>query len=45
MRYIASQGPKDGKVSTIVDFWRMVVEQNINVIIMVANFVEMGKVC
>ncbi|XP_063863500.1 uncharacterized protein LOC135102341 isoform X3 [Scylla paramamosain] len=43
MRYIAAQGPKDGRVSTIADFFRMVVEQNITVIIMVANFVENGK--
>ncbi|KAG0716195.1 Receptor-type tyrosine-protein phosphatase gamma [Chionoecetes opilio] len=43
IRYIASQGPKSGKVSTIADFWRMIVEQNITVIVMVANFVEMGK--
>ena len=45
MRYIAAQGPKDAKVSTIADFFRMAVEQNITVIIMAANFVENGKVC
>nr|XP_045603204.1 receptor-type tyrosine-protein phosphatase mu-like [Procambarus clarkii] len=43
MRYIAAQGPKDVKVPTIVDFWRMIIEHNINAIIMVANFVEGGK--
>lgn len=43
MRYIAAQGPKDVKVPTIADFWRMIIEQDINVIIMVANFVEGGK--
>ncbi|XP_050709134.1 tyrosine-protein phosphatase non-receptor type 18-like [Eriocheir sinensis] len=43
MRYIATQGPKNAKVCTIADFWRMVMEQQINVIIMVANFVENGK--
>ncbi|XP_018023279.1 receptor-type tyrosine-protein phosphatase alpha [Hyalella azteca] len=39
-RYIASQGPKDENECTISDFWRMIVEQEVNVIIMVANFVE-----
>ncbi|XP_069185018.1 receptor-type tyrosine-protein phosphatase T isoform X2 [Procambarus clarkii] len=43
MRYIAAQGPKDVKVPTIVDFWRMIIEHDINAIIMVANFVEGGK--
>ncbi|XP_069942232.1 receptor-type tyrosine-protein phosphatase T-like isoform X2 [Cherax quadricarinatus] len=43
VHYIAAQGPKDKNVSTIADFWRMIVEYNISVIIMVANFVEEGK--
>ncbi|KAK4325025.1 hypothetical protein Pmani_004370 [Petrolisthes manimaculis] len=41
--YIASQGPKDARVPTMKDFWRMVVEQDVGVIIMVANFVEGEK--
>lgn len=44
IHYIASQGPKDAKVTTIKDFWQMVVEQYVGVIIMVANFVEGEKV-
>ncbi|KAK3884166.1 hypothetical protein Pcinc_011549 [Petrolisthes cinctipes] len=41
--YIASQGPKHARVPTMKDFWRMVVEQDVGVIIMVANFVEGEK--
>ncbi|XP_069942548.1 receptor-type tyrosine-protein phosphatase alpha-like isoform X2 [Cherax quadricarinatus] len=41
--YIAAQGPKDTDVSTIGDFWRMIMEQDISAIIMVANFFEGGK--
>ncbi|XP_076067849.1 uncharacterized protein LOC143040605 isoform X2 [Oratosquilla oratoria] len=44
LRYIATQGPKDEKVCTIGDFWRMAKEQNVKAIIMVANFVELDKV-
>nr|XP_053633413.1 tyrosine-protein phosphatase non-receptor type 18-like [Cherax quadricarinatus] len=44
LKYIASQGPKDANVNTIGDFWRMIREQHISVIVMVANFVEGGKV-
>ncbi|XP_042886374.1 receptor-type tyrosine-protein phosphatase T-like [Penaeus japonicus] len=40
MRYIATQGPKQ---NTIGDFWRMVWEQNVSAIIMVANFIENEK--
>ncbi|XP_042242893.1 receptor-type tyrosine-protein phosphatase C-like [Homarus americanus] len=43
MQYIASQGPKDANVSTIADFWRMIMEQKITAIIMVANFIEGGR--
>ncbi|XP_063613434.1 receptor-type tyrosine-protein phosphatase epsilon-like isoform X1 [Penaeus indicus] len=44
LRYIASQGPKDANVSTIGDFWRMIYEQKMDIIIMVANFIEGGRV-
>ncbi|KAK3873550.1 hypothetical protein Pcinc_021450 [Petrolisthes cinctipes] len=43
LRYIAAQGPKDSNKPTIGDFWRMVMEQHVTAIIMVANFVEGGK--
>lgn len=41
MAYIASQGPL---VNTICDFWRMVVEAEVKVIIMACNEKEAGKV-
>ncbi|XP_064108904.1 receptor-type tyrosine-protein phosphatase delta-like [Macrobrachium nipponense] len=44
IRYIATQGPKDQSEPTIKDFWRMIVEQQVTAIIMVANFEEGGKV-
>ncbi|XP_069185384.1 uncharacterized protein [Procambarus clarkii] len=43
LKYIASQGPKEANVSTLGDFWRMICEHHIFVIIMVANFEESGK--
>ncbi|XP_066955308.1 receptor-type tyrosine-protein phosphatase epsilon-like isoform X2 [Macrobrachium rosenbergii] len=44
IRYIATQGPKDQSEPTIKDFWRMILEQQVTAIIMVANFEEGGKV-
>ncbi|XP_068244376.1 receptor-type tyrosine-protein phosphatase epsilon-like [Palaemon carinicauda] len=42
--YIATQGPKDFNENTIEDFWRMVWEQKVRVIIMLARVMESGKV-
>ncbi|XP_072047180.1 uncharacterized protein [Amphiura filiformis] len=38
--YIASQGPKD---ITIDDYWRMVWQENISVMVMACNIIETGK--
>ena len=39
--YIATQGPKR---NTVVDFWRMIWQENVQVIAMLANVFEDGKV-
>lgn len=39
--YIATQGPKR---NTVNDFWRMVWQENVKYIVMVANVDENGKV-
>lgn len=38
--YIASQAPLS---NTTIDFWQMVWEQSINLIVMVTNFTELGQ--
>lgn len=41
IEYIATQGPKE---ETCLDFWRMVFQHDISVIVMVTNLVEQDKV-
>ncbi|XP_011873328.1 PREDICTED: receptor-type tyrosine-protein phosphatase F-like [Vollenhovia emeryi] len=39
-RYIATQGPKP---NTVIDFWRMIWQEHVLIICMLANVVESGK--
>ncbi|XP_066969333.1 receptor-type tyrosine-protein phosphatase alpha-like [Macrobrachium rosenbergii] len=41
--YIATQGPKDFNENTTGDFWRMIWEQKVDTIIMLARVMESGK--
>ncbi|CAL1680484.1 unnamed protein product [Lasius platythorax] len=39
-RYIATQGPRP---NTVIDFWRMIWQENVLIICMLANVIENGK--
>ena len=41
IEYIATQGPKE---ETCLDFWRMVFQHDVRVIVMVTNLIEQDKV-
>lgn len=41
VEYIATQGPLE---HTVMDFWKMVIQENSSLIVMVAQFVEQNKV-
>lgn len=41
IEYIATQGPKE---ETCLDFWRMVFQHDVRVIVMVTNLTEQDKV-
>lgn len=41
IEYIATQGPKE---ETCLDFWRMVFQYDVRVIVMVTNLIEQDKV-
>jgi protein tyrosine phosphatase len=41
IEYIATQGPKE---ETCLDFWHMVFQHDVRVIVMVTNLVEQDKV-
>ncbi|XP_031339313.1 tyrosine-protein phosphatase 10D-like isoform X2 [Photinus pyralis] len=40
VEYIATQGPLE---QTVIDFWKMVIQENVSLIVMVAQFVEQNK--
>ena len=41
IEYVATQGPKE---ETCLDFWRMVFQHDVRVIVMVTNLIEQDKV-
>ncbi|KAK5643580.1 hypothetical protein RI129_007425 [Pyrocoelia pectoralis] len=40
VEYIATQGPLE---NTAIDFWKMIIQENVSLIVMVAQFVEQNK--